>query len=92
MVLISSSGISYARKEAPDCTENNDPAGKRASLPLPVPVPGLRRAEHMLSCQYTWRESIIIPCSHLFSMVALYPGPVEVGGIRLRNHLLLAAG
>ncbi|KAF5087550.1 dihydroorotate dehydrogenase [Methanoculleus horonobensis] len=25
-------------------------------------------------------------------MVALYPGPVEVGGIRLRNHLLLAAG
>ncbi len=25
-------------------------------------------------------------------MVALYPGPIEVGGIRLRNHLLLAAG
>ena len=25
-------------------------------------------------------------------MVALYPGPVDVGGIRLKNHLMLAAG
>ncbi|HQD25756.1 MULTISPECIES: dihydroorotate dehydrogenase [Methanoculleus] len=25
-------------------------------------------------------------------MVALYPGPIEVGGIQLKNHLLLAAG
>ena len=25
-------------------------------------------------------------------MVALYPGPVDIGGVRLKNHLLLAAG
>lgn len=25
-------------------------------------------------------------------MVTLYPGPIEVGGVRLKNHLLLAAG
>ena len=25
-------------------------------------------------------------------MVTLYPGPTEVGGVRLKNHLLLAAG
>ena len=25
-------------------------------------------------------------------MLTLKPGPVEVGGVRLRNHLILAAG
>jgi Dihydroorotate dehydrogenase len=72
--------------------ENNDPAEKRGTLPSSVPVSGLRRTEHIFLLQYTWREGIIIPHSHLFSMVALYPGPIEVGGIRLKNHLLLAAG
>ena len=25
-------------------------------------------------------------------MVALYPGPIDIGGVRLKNHILLAAG
>jgi dihydroorotate dehydrogenase (NAD+) catalytic subunit len=36
--------------------------------------------------------TLIINNAHLFWMVLLQPGPVTIGGIELKNHLVLAAG